>query len=69
MKTMTYLEALRSAMEEELTKDENLCLMGEDIGKYGGCYGVTSGLVEKFGADRVMDTPISEFPAITRSGE
>ena len=64
MKTMTYLEALRSAMEEELTKDENVFLMGEDIGKYGGCYGVTSGLVEKFGADRVMDTPISEL-AIT----
>lgn len=64
MKTMTYQEALRSAMDEALAKDENVFLMGEDIGKYGGCYGVTDGLVEKFGPDRVMDTPISEL-AIT----
>lgn len=64
MKTMTYQEALRSAMDEALAKDENVFLMGEDIGKYGGCYGVTDGLVEKFGPERVMDTPISEL-AIT----
>ena len=64
MKMMTYQEALREAMSEALEQDQNVFLMGEDIGKYGGCYGVTSGLVERFGPERVMDTPISEL-AIT----
>ena len=64
MENMTYAEALRASMREALAEDENVFLIGEDIGKYGGCYGVTAGLVEEFGEDRVIDTPISEL-AIT----
>lgn len=60
MKTLTYLQAINEALDEELAKDSNVYLIGEDIGKYGGCYGVTAGLLDKYGKDRVMDTPISE---------
>lgn len=60
MKVMTYGGAINEALREALQKDENVYLIGEDIGVYGGCYGVTTGLVEEFGEDRVMDTPISE---------
>lgn len=60
MKTLTYLEAINEALDEELAKDPSVYLIGEDIGKYGGCYGVTAGLLEKYGKERVMDTPISE---------
>lgn len=49
MENMTYAEALRASMREALAEDENVFLIGEDIGKYGGCYGVTAGLVEEFG--------------------
>ncbi len=64
MENMTYAEALRASMRKALAEDENVFLIGEDIGKYGGCYGVTAGLVEEFGEERVIDTPISEL-AIT----
>ena len=60
MKTLTYTEALREALAEELTRDPNVFLMGEDIGLYGGAFGVTRGLMHQFGAERVRDTPISE---------
>ena len=60
MREITYAEALKEAMREELTNDWNVFLMGEDIGVYGGAFGVTVGLVEEFGEDRVRDTPISE---------
>lgn len=64
MATMTYLEAIKSALREELIRDSSVFLIGEDIGVYGGCYGVTTGLVEEFGEERVMDTPISELALI-----
>jgi len=57
---MTYAEALREAMRYEMKKDENVFILGEDVGAFGGCFGVTGTLFEEFGAKRVRDTPISE---------
>ena len=57
---MTFAEAVRSALREEMLRDKRVFLMGEDIGIYGGAFGVTRGLVEEFGEKRVRDTPISE---------
>lgn len=59
-KTMRGLEAIRLAIEEEMERDESVFLIGEDIGRYGGCFFVTEGLLEKYGPERVRDTPISE---------
>ncbi|MEU0137161.1 pyruvate dehydrogenase complex E1 component subunit beta [Streptomyces sp. NPDC006296] len=56
----TYREAMRDALREALTADERVFLMGEDVGRYGGCFGVSLGLIEEFGPDRVRDTPLSE---------
>jgi 2-oxoisovalerate dehydrogenase E1 component len=56
----TYIEALRRALDEEMERDENVILLGEDIGNLGGAFGVTKGLIEKYGEERVIDTPISE---------
>jgi len=55
-----YWQAIRDALDEEMQRDPSVFLMGEDIGLYGGAYGATRGLFEKWGPDRVMDTPISE---------
>nr|PZN02719.1 MAG: alpha-ketoacid dehydrogenase subunit beta [Bacillota bacterium] len=55
-----YIEALREGLREELLRDERVFLMGEDIGIYGGAFGVTKGLVQEFGEERIIDTPISE---------
>ncbi len=60
MKEMYYWQAINSALEEVLKKDKSVFLMGEDIAIYGGAYGVTRGLYEKFGEERVRDTAISE---------
>ncbi|MDD3699661.1 MAG: pyruvate dehydrogenase (acetyl-transferring) E1 component subunit alpha [Atribacterota bacterium] len=60
MRTITYREALNEALREELKRDENVVLMGEDIALYGGAYGVTRGLWQEFGGERVRNTPISE---------
>ena len=60
-RTLTYAEAVREALAEAMTADERVFLLGEDIGVYGGAFGVTAGLYEKFGAERVRDTPISEL--------
>jgi len=57
---MTFLEAIREAMRIELKKNENVYLLGEDVGAFGGCFGVTAGLFAEFGDKRVRDTPISE---------
>jgi len=57
---MTYLEALRAALIDELNERPNLFLMGEDIGVYGGAFKLTDGLYDRFGAHRVIDTPIAE---------
>ncbi len=57
---LTYSQALAEAMREEMIKDDNVFLMGEDVGLYGGAYGASRGLYEEFGEWRVLDTPISE---------
>lgn len=60
MPEMTYAEAIRSALREEMIRDERVFLFGEDIGRYGGAFGVTFGLLDEFGEIRVKETPISE---------
>lgn len=60
MAEMTYRDALRSALSEEMERDERVVLLGEDIGLYGGTHLITNGLIEKFGKKRVIDTPIAE---------
>lgn len=60
MTTMTYREAMRTAISEAMDLDERVFIMGEDVADYGGTYAVTKGLVEKFGPDRVRNTPLSE---------
>ncbi|MCK5805258.1 MAG: alpha-ketoacid dehydrogenase subunit beta, partial [Lentisphaeria bacterium] len=55
-----YSKAINEALDEELARDPSVLLMGEDIGVYGGAFGVTKGLHEKYGAERVLETPISE---------
>ena len=60
MREIYYRQALNEALSEEMERDERVFLMGEDIGIYGGAYGVTRGLYEKFGEERVRDTAISE---------
>ena len=57
---MTYREALRTALREELRRDEHVFLLGEDIAEFGGSYRVTEGLLAEFGSRRVRNTPISE---------
>ncbi|ABY93304.1 Transketolase, central region [Thermoanaerobacter sp. X514] len=57
---MTYAEALREAILNEMRRDPAVFLLGEDIGRFGGTFGVTRGLIDEFGEDRVRDTPISE---------
>ena len=60
MPVITYRDALRSAMAEEMERDERVVLVGEDIGVYGGTHLVTNGLIDQFGPRRVIDTPIAE---------
>src|SRR5438045_7895047 len=55
-----YRVALREALWEEMERDSSVFLIGEDIGKFGGAYRVTDGLLDRFGADRVVDAPIAE---------
>ncbi|GAB4545908.1 MAG: alpha-ketoacid dehydrogenase subunit beta [Anaerolineae bacterium] len=60
MPVMTYREAVARALDEEMARDENVIFFGEDVGKAGGVFKVTPGLYDKYGPERVMDTPISE---------
>ena len=60
MPVLTYLEAIRQGIWEEMERDSSVFLLGEDIGVLGGAFKVTAGMLEKFGAERVIDTPISE---------
>ena len=55
--TMTYREAVKQAIRQAMTDDPRVFLMGEDVGRYGGCYAVTKGLYEEFGPERIRDTP------------
>lgn len=56
----TYREAMREALRDALRRDPRVFLMGEDVGRYGGCFAVSLGLLEEFGAERIRDTPLSE---------
>jgi len=67
MREITYRDALNEALREEMEKDPKVFIMGEDVAIYGGAYSVTKGLYEKFGAERVRDTAISE-PCIVGAG-
>jgi acetoin:2,6-dichlorophenolindophenol oxidoreductase subunit beta len=60
MTEITYAQAIKDAMCEEMRRDASVFLLGEDVGKYGGAFGVTRGMLEEFGEERVRDTPISE---------
>lgn len=59
-KTISYREAIREAIAEEMVNDDRVIFIGEDIGLYGGAFGVSSGLMERFGKERIIETPISE---------
>jgi len=61
MRSITYAQAIRTAIREEMKRDERVILFGEDVGQYGGVYGCTTGLQREFGEERVRDTPISEM--------
>jgi pyruvate/2-oxoglutarate/acetoin dehydrogenase E1 component len=60
IRIVTVREALREALFEEMEADERVILMGEDVGRYGGAYAVSRGLLERFGERRVIDMPMSE---------
>jgi len=66
-KDTTYREAVRLGISEAMEQDERVFLMGEDVGRYGGCFAVSMGLQEKFGTERIIDTPLSES-AFTGAG-
>jgi 2-oxoisovalerate dehydrogenase E1 component len=61
---MTMVDAINSALAEEMSRDESVFIMGEDVGRFGGAFKVTAGLYERFGPERVIDTPISEMALI-----
>jgi acetoin:2,6-dichlorophenolindophenol oxidoreductase subunit beta len=60
MPEISYLEAIRQALWQEMKRDERVFLLGEDIGRYGGAFGLTHGMLDEFGEERVVETPISE---------
>lgn len=60
MKEITYLEAIKQAMDEEMTRDPSVFILGEDVGIYGGAFRATEGFLEKYGEWRILDTPLSE---------
>jgi len=57
---LSYRDAMREAIRDAMLRDERVFLMGEDVGRYGGCYAVSLGLLEEFGPERIRDTPLSE---------
>ena len=61
MKEVQFREALREAMSEEMRRDENVFLMGEEVAEYNGAYKVSQGMLDEFGEKRVIDTPIAEL--------
>src|SRR5205085_4023239 len=60
MRTITYAQAIKEALVEEMRRDKTVLLYGEDVANFGGIFRITSGLKEEFGEERVFDTPISE---------
>ncbi|MEA3363602.1 MAG: alpha-ketoacid dehydrogenase subunit beta [Thermodesulfobacteriota bacterium] len=67
LRKMTYRDAVREGLREALQKDERVFLIGEDVGRYGGCFAVSKGLLDEFGSERIRDTPLSES-AFTGAG-
>ena len=63
-KMMTYSEGIREGMSAAMRKDPDVVLFGEDVGMFGGCFGVSAGMFDEFGPERVRDTPISESAII-----
>ena len=61
MPVLTIRDALNEALDEEMSRDDRVLVMGEEVGEYNGAYKVTRGLLDKFGAKRVVDTPIAEL--------
>jgi pyruvate/2-oxoglutarate/acetoin dehydrogenase E1 component len=61
MREITYLEAVREAMTQEMERDERVFLIGEDVGVYGGAFQVSYGMLDQFGPERILDTPITEL--------
>ena len=59
-KGLTLIEAIRQGIYEEMTRDETVFIIGEDIGAYGGAFKLTEGFIDEFGSERMIDTPISE---------
>uniref|UniRef100_A0A8R7QE38 Pyruvate dehydrogenase E1 component subunit beta n=1 Tax=Triticum urartu TaxID=4572 RepID=A0A8R7QE38_TRIUA len=66
-KEITVRDALNSALDEEMSADPSVFLMGEEVGEYQGAYKITKGLLDKYGPDRVLDTPITEVPLLHSS--
>ncbi|MDT7860288.1 MAG: alpha-ketoacid dehydrogenase subunit beta, partial [Candidatus Calditenuis sp.] len=60
MRVLTFAQALNEALREEMRRDESVVVLGQDVGRKGGVYLVTQGLLEEFGPERVVDTPLSE---------
>ena len=60
MPEITYREALNQALAEEIERDDNVVLLGEEVAQFKGSYKVSEGLLEKFGSEKIIDTPISE---------
>lgn len=60
MRELTYAEALRECLRQTMAADESVFMIGEDVGVYGGAFGVSAGLLTEFGEERIIDTPISE---------
>jgi pyruvate dehydrogenase E1 component beta subunit/2-oxoisovalerate dehydrogenase E1 component len=67
LRELTYREAVREAMSTAMRRDERVFLMGEDVGRYGGCFAVSKGMLAEFGPERIIDTPLSES-AFTGAG-
>src|SRR5581483_10147005 len=67
MAVMTYIGAINSALREEMARDSSVFLIGEDIGKMGGAFRATKGLLEEFGEDRVIDSPLAEGVIVSSS--
>ncbi len=64
MVAMTYRDALRKALDDAMAEDNTIVVIGEEVGRYGGAYGVTKDLIGKYGADRLIDT---QFPSLRLS--
>lgn len=67
MAVMTYIDAINAALNEEMERDPNVFIIGEDVGKMGGAFKATKGLLERFGAERVIDSPLAEGAIISSS--